>query len=571
MRLRRYYWPERVAVYFLIIFLLTFSFPRPSYAVLPLLLAAVPLTTSAVAEVMAVSTAATVATGVVTTVVLGETIRGMNNELDRATFAESVGNNLRAEGRIPAVGATAVAMGIVNPSAFNTETYQGKIVNVTSPAELAALSPKISGADALYGVPSKVNPVPVLIPPLRPDYYPSVAPGAVLSPSPSGVYNMSASGFDNSFNPHEYRYATADTADDLLDLYIAGHQEVINDYQNRAISAYNYFLRICDLCINGGERYANGGTEVLTPLHVDEFTSPDLIKSVTHSTARGRYNVNGAIVSLPYISSIQASVSPLIFNNQYRVDLYVRGELRSSVIKNNQYEFQGRIISSSDVSPSSSLMVKENTTGMGAVVTPPLHTQPEVMAELGRVPLTASQVASMINSAWAAASVRPGYAGLPYSPSVAISSATVAEVMQARNIQLSVAELLEPVSETGYWDLPVYNITLNQYVSNTYIEQVPELDLGADPKTQAPALSSPLPIETILAPVTNILPFMHDITLHSRAAQCPVYELNIDYLGKRYILDSHCRIMNNFAPIVSLFFMIGWTMLSLFIVVRRRR
>ncbi|WP_370618233.1 hypothetical protein [Citrobacter meridianamericanus] len=356
MRLRRYYWPERVAVYFLIIFLLTFSFPRPSHAILPFLLAAVPLATSSVVEVMAVSTAASVATGVITTVVLGETIRGMNNELDRVTFAETVGNNLRAEGRIPAVGATAVAMGVINPSAFNVETYQGKIVNVTSPAELAALSPKISGAEALYGAPSRVNPVPVLIPPLSPAYYPTVSTDAVMSPAPTGVYNISSSGFDNSFNPNKYGYATANTADNLLDLYIAGRAETINQVHARAVSDYAYFLRVCAHCVTGGERYpASNIKEIYTPLHVDDFYFPDLFKSVTHSDARGQYNINGSIVSLPYVSSLSVSIPPLIFNNKYRVDTYYRDKnneyiLQSSVIKNNKQESPGYFFTSQDVS-----------------------------------------------------------------------------------------------------------------------------------------------------------------------------------------------------------------------------
>lgn len=575
MRLRCHYWPKRIVVYSLCFFLLMFSYPRPSYAVLPLLLAAVPVGTATFAEVAGISMAYTAANGgPMVGVLYLSTMTHMNNEFDRAL--EQMGNNLRAERRIPVVGAAAIAKGIIEPSAFNVDMYGGKVVNVTSPSELAALSPQISGVDALYGTPSRINPVPVFIPELSPDYYPKVPTDAVLSSYPNGVYNVSAKNFDNSFNPDKYGYATARTVEDLLDLYIAGNADSFKYIYNNRVNSYQRFIDDCEICSKGGIYESNYYLSVYTVIRLDEFSFPDLIKVVSHSDAKQRYNINGAMVSLPVMSHMSASIPNIIFNNTYQLDNYVRESvnsdfvLQSSKIENRTYNSSGYSLGFIDIFPNSNLAEKPNTEGQGAIILSPLYTQPDIITQLQNVPLTAAQVASLINTAWQNASVRPDYTGIPYSSAVSVSTATVTEVLQARNISLSMANLLEPVSQTGRWDLPVYNITLNQYVSNTYVEQVPELDLGPNPNTQAPALKPPLSMSVILAPITNILPFMRDIDLHSRAAQCPIFELDIEYFKKRYILDSHCALLNNNSPLISSFFIICWTMLSLFIVIRRR-
>lgn len=575
MRLRCHYWPKRIIVYSLCFFLLMFSYPRPSYAALPLLLAAVPAGTAAFAEVAGVSMAYTAANGGPMVAVLYlSTMTNMNNEFDRAL--EQMGNNLRAERRIPVVGAAAIAKGIIEPSAFNVELYNGKVVNVTSAEELAALSPKTSSADALYGTPSRINPVPVFIPELPPDYYPTVPSDAGLSRFQEGVYNISAKNFDNSFNPDKYPYATARTVEDLLDLYIAANADRFKFIYNNRVNSYQSFIDNCEICSKGGVSESNSSRVVYTVIRLDEFSFPDLIKVVSHSDAKQRYNINGSIVSLPVMSYMSASIPDIIFNNTYKVDHYVKQYvgsdfvLKSSKIENRTIQSSGYSIGFIDIYPNSNLVEKENTQGYGAVVLSPLSTQPDIITQLETVPLPAAQVASLINTAWQNASIRPDYVGIPFSPAVAVTTATVAEVLQARNISLSMADLLEPVSQTGRWDIPVFNLTLNQYVSNTYIEQVPELDFGPNPNTPAPSLKPPLSMSVILAPITNILPFMRDIDLRSRSAPCPTLDLNIDYFKKRYVLDSHCTLLNDNTPLISVFFTIFWTILSLFIVIRRR-
>lgn len=576
MRLRRYYWPERLAIYFLCLTFLMFSFPRPARAFVPLLALAVPAGTAAFSEVTGVVVAFIASRAVATAgqAALTATVIALGRQMDQSTPSD-LGNNLRASDRVPAVGAALVAAGTVQPSAFNVETYSGKVVNVTSPAQLAALSPKVSGADALYGAPSYINPVPVLIPPLSPDYYPSVPTGAAMSPVPDGVYNISSSGFDSSFNPDNYRYATARNVDDLLDLYIAGHAGSIKFSYDDSVRDYNYFIDACERCAKGGVSQGDFIRDVYTVISLDEFYFPDVVKSVSDSEARGRYNINGSIVSLPVLSSIIVSIPPVIFNNKYKLERFQlnnQGEytLVSSKILNRHQETRGYSIMQIEVSPNSSLGEKENDKGKGAVIIPPLHTQPDIINRLQGQTLSSAQIASFINSSWQKASSKVDYKGIPYSSAVAVSAAVVNEVLDARNMSITMADLLAPVSTTGYWDIPIYNITLNQYVSNTYIEQVPEIDLGGDPNIKAPVLPVPSPIDVILAPITNILPFMHEINLRSRIAQCPVYEMNIEYFNKSYILDEHCKILNGIAPLISLFFNIAWTMLSLFIVIRRR-
>ncbi|WP_370611725.1 hypothetical protein [Citrobacter meridianamericanus] len=492
-------------------------------------------------------------------------------ELDRSTPA-SVGNNLRSDGHVPAVAASAVSLGAVNPSDFNINTYNGKVVNVTSPAELAALSPSVSGADAMYGTPSRLNPVPVRIPPLSPDYYPSVSPGTKFSGSRNGVYNYSSTGL--SGNPDNLSYVTSDTASGLLDFYISGSASVVERYYNQLAKEYKSLSDSCNLCMAGGVVELGGYRKVYTLIRLDDFSFPDISKSVTDSDARQAYNINGSIVSLPSLSYLSAFIPPLTLYNIYKEEEYRMINdvyyLQSSVVRSRTVEFPGFTFLNTTVNPSSELTVKDNTGSKGAVIIPPLYTQPDYVQELQNRPLSSSQVSSMINAAWQRASSRADYRGIPYSSSVAVTATMVDEILEARNMALTTADLLVPVSKTGYWDLPVYNITLNQFVSNTYIEQVPELDFGINPDIQAPVLPAPLPMDVILLPITSILPFMKDIHLRSRAAQCPVFDLNIEYLNFSQRVESHCFILDKQAPLIEMFAVIAWTMMSLFIVIRRR-
>ncbi|EAA7087956.1 hypothetical protein DSG85_00970, partial [Salmonella enterica subsp. enterica] len=88
--------------------------------------------------------------------------------------------------------------------------------------------------------------------------------------------------------------------------------------------------------------------------------------------------------------------------------------------------------------------------------------------------------------------------------------------MDARGMSLSLASLFEPVGKAGYWDIPVYNVTLNQYVSITNIEADPVIDFGPNPGITPPELPPAAGFEKPLAPILNIMPFMRDFKLPDR-------------------------------------------------------
>ncbi|HFH0500568.1 TPA: hypothetical protein ACGHOZ_005090, partial [Salmonella enterica subsp. enterica serovar Onderstepoort] len=93
---------------------------------------------------------------------------------------------------------------------------------------------------------------------------------------------------------------------------------------------------------------------------------------------------------------------------------------------------------------------------------------------------------------------------------------------------------------------------------------------GPNPGITPPELPPAAGFEKPLAPILNIMPFMREIKLPQKAYFCPTFNYDIPLINISGQFDAHCRILSPLTPVISQFFVIIWTLLALFIVLRRR-
>ncbi|EAP9093664.1 hypothetical protein ERT30_25440 [Salmonella enterica] len=274
--------------------------------------------------------------------------------------------------------------------------------------------------------------------------------------------------------------------------------------------------------------------------------------------------INGTVKTLPALSHIQIYVPAVSYTCFFPQPAGGLTSLSNYV--------GATVIADITVSPNQSFMDTSGSnqdTGNSQLL-PPLGQVAGIQEDFRYRPLTPAQIASFINTAWQQASTREGYKGIPYSSSIAVTPQLIKEIMDVRGMSLSLASLFEPVGQAGYWDIPVYNFTLNQYVSITNIEADPVIDFGPNPGIAAPELASVTDLDKPLSPIFNVMPFMRELNLPHKAYSCPAFTYDIPLINISGQFDAHCRILSPLTPLISQFFVITWTLLALFIVLRRR-
>ncbi|EIC4554016.1 hypothetical protein K9Y57_004796 [Salmonella enterica] len=552
-------WFRRLTVYYFCLCIVLMSYPRPAKALLPvgiaLVAAAVPAGTTSLSAISGVTlsyiAAAMGVTAVATTAV------GVALEYNGRT-PSSTGANLRQDG-IPVAGSTMIAMGITKPSDWDMPYYGGRLVNVTSPGQLASVAPGLVNSSSLYSPPSLLNPVPVYIPPKPVITYPSAPSGVNFTVYPGGVYNVKSDVVSDDVNPEHMRYISASDVNELAD-FILANNKTKTDYAFERIrdgySALYYGGRIND---HGTYRDGYACGDLLSPLEY-----PQIASSVTSSSQTGRYMINGTVKTLPALSHIQIYVPAVSYTCFFPQPAGGLTSLSNYV--------GATVIADITVSPNQSFMDTSGSnqdTGNSQLL-PPLGQVAGIQEDFRYRPLTPAQIASFINTAWQQASTREGYKGIPYSSSIAVTPQLIKEIMDVRGMSLSLASLFEPVGQAGYWDIPVYNFTLNQYVSITNIEADPVIDFGPNPGIAAPELASVTDLDKPLSPIFNVMPFMRELNLPHKAYSCPAFTYDIPLINISGQFDAHCRILSPLTPLISQFFVITWTLLALFIVLRRR-
>lgn len=559
MRLDRGSWFRRLTVYYLCFCVVFVSFPRRTEAAfplaIPLVMAAVPAGTSSLSAISGVTLSYIAYTLGITAV--ATTAAGVALEYNGRT-SSSTGANLRQDG-IPVAASTMISMGITQPSDWDMPYYGGRLVNVTSPGQLASVAPGLVNSPSLYSPPSLLNPVPVYIPPAPVISYPSAPSGVNFTSYPGGVYNVKSNIVYDDINPDRLSYISASDINELTSFIITNNKTKIEYAFERIRDGYSalaYGGRIND---HGVYRDGYACGDLLSPLEY-----PQIASTVTSSSQTGRYMINGTVKTLPALSHIQIYVPAVSYTCFLPQPV---GELTS--ISNY---VSSTVIADITVSPNPSFIDTSGTsqdTGKSQIL-PPLGQVPDIQEEFRYRALTPAQIASFINTAWQQASAREGYKGIPYSSSIAATPQLVKDIMDARGMSLSLTSLFEPVGKAGYWDIPVYNVTLNQYVSITNIEADPVIDFGPNPGITPPELPPAAGFEKPLAPILNIMPFMRDFKLPDRMLICPVFNYNIPFVNLNGVFDIHCTILSPYYSLISNVSIVFWTMISLFIILRRR-
>ncbi|EJM3643554.1 hypothetical protein NOH45_002474 [Salmonella enterica] len=537
MRMGCYSWLRWLTVYYFCISIVLMSYPRRSGAVLPLavplVMAAVPAGTSSLSAISGV-TLSYIAYTLGSTAVI-TTAAGLALEYNGRT-SSSTSKNLRSEG-VPVTASTMISMGITKPSDWDMPYNGGRLVNVTSPQQLASVAPGLVNSPLLYSPPSLLNPVPVYIPPQPVISYPTVPDGVKFSAYPSGVYNVKSSAVYDKVNPDKLPYISASDVNELADFILANSKTWVDEKYSKIT-----------------EFFSRAGA------HCSGMDYPDVIKEVESSSKTERYMINGSVKNLPLLSSIHIYIPPVYYvcfpDNGKTYHAYEA----SSVLFFNSVSPDSSFIDTSDTSQD-----KDN-----ARLLPPLSQVSDVQDEFSRRPLTPAQISSFINTAWSAASSREGYKGIPYSSSIAVTPQLVKDIMDARGMSLSFSSLFEPVGKAGYWDIPVYNITLNQYVSITNIEADPVIDFGPNPGVTAPELAPADSFDKLFSPLFSVMPFMREIKLPYKPLVCPVFSYDIPYVNLKGDFNLHCVILSPHYSFISDVFTIFWTLISLFIILRRR-
>lgn len=552
MRLGCGSWFRRLTVYYFCVCIVLLSYPRRSEAFLPLaiplVMAAVPAETAALSAISGV-TLSYIAYGLGITAV-ATTAAGVALEYNGRT-PSSTSANLRQDG-IPVTGATMIDMGITKPSDWDMPYRGGKLVNVTSPAQLASVAPGLVNSSSIYSAPSLLNPVPVYIPPKPVISYPTAPSGVNFTAYPSGVYNVRSRFIYDDVNPDNLPYISASDVTELADFILANNKTQIDKGFEKIQEGYRA-LALGGRILDNGVIRDGYKCPMLPPL-----TYPQITSNVTSSSQTGRYMINGTVKSLPALSHIQIYIPSVSFT--------------CPAVNPASNYVSSTVIADFTVSPDSSFIDTSGTLQdtNNSQLLPPLGQVADVQDEFKRRKLTPAQISSFINTAWQQASTREGYKGIPYSSSIAVTPQLVKDIMDARGMSLSLASLFEPVGKAGYWDIPVYNVTLNQYVSITNIEADPVIDFGPNPGITAPELPPASGFEKPLAPLLNIMPFMKEIKLQSKPLVCPVFNYDIPFVNLKGVFDIHCAIFSPYYPLISNVSIIFWTLISLFIILRRR-
>ncbi|EGE4660057.1 hypothetical protein SBON0708_003195 [Salmonella bongori serovar 48:i:- str. 94-0708] len=188
------------------------------------------------------------------------------------------------------------------------------------------------------------------------------------------------------------------------------------------------------------------------------------------------------------------------------------------------------------------------------------------MSAMSRKIIPALAFSSLLNMAWAEASAYPDYRGIPYSETYRITESDVLSVMNNRNVNPSAADAYAQIPEKGVY-LMYWSDTHNSYVTQEVFEasKKVEVDLGPNPGTEAPELVQGV-ISDSLNPLFNVMPFLKNFRLDVRQVSCPIWTFNV--FGQSIPMTSFCDIAEQNRSLISLVFIIQWTITSLIILVR---
>lgn len=148
-------------------------------------------------------------------------------------------------------------------------------------------------------------------------------------------------------------------------------------------------------------------------------------------------------------------------------------------------------------------------------------------------PLSADSLAQIADAAWRNAAAKPGYDGLPYSPTDPVTPTDAQNYINANPGSVpTLNDSLAPI--TGPVTVPVPSTN-------------PLPDPGTNPTPTdsftPPGLETIPTAAQILAPILGLLPDFKNYVVPSHQAVCPAPSM--EFFGKHLVLDAHCTLLDN--------------------------
>lgn len=570
MRLCRHSWAKRLITYCLCVNLSLLSFPRVASAN-PALIAVMAFEAPAIAELFGVL-GSYLFVGTTTTVVTATTV-GIAVELSRRS--PTTGEAIRSGEKESAIGLL-LSESLISMSDLDVKNFRdGQLTMSTERMS----SEVVDSAIARYGVPAKFNPIPVYtyLESVNGNEYPKPEPSEtgtgltsqIIAPYQLAVNSMISS--DDNPDYHTYIYGASDSA--VFQQLLTYPSFMQADYLRRYEDYQSAFFK------EGFEGYhcttpEESSTNRYTPVSLDPLTAPAITLSIARTANTLPVMVGTAITPLPVSSQAEYRIPAARYHCVYHHEtLNYKGE----VIKSELVPYSVLIgVRSRSVSVVPEARFVDNSTVHGEEekqkrfgLLPPVSTMPDLLEIYGTRQLSAQALADLYNRAWERASAQAGYQGIPYTPARAATAQMINDIRDVRQLDLSLAgALVTPINAEGTadWDIPIYNVTTNTYVSMLVVQQNVTIDIGDYPSIPLPIIDA----ELDLSPIINSFKWLFAINIISRKAECPIFRVDIDYLDFHDAFSSHCELLDDQASNIHLFTTLLWSMLGLFITFRRK-
>lgn len=201
--------------------------------------------------------------------------------------------------------------------------------------------------------------------------------------------------------------------------------------------------------------------------------------------------------------------------------------------------------------------------------------------------VSSDTLARIVDKAWQAAAMQPGYQGLPYSFSQPVTAVDVDPWAMANPASVpTVADMLVPASNPGTNTVPIsptvtpgtstppvtYLTVPPATSSNVNVVNTPnvnvtnqvQVDLGPNPNIGTPSLESTPTAQAVLQPILNLFPSLRTFVVPSHSSECP--KPSFSMFNKTIVMDSHCSLLDGAKPILSAVMVFVWVVVGLFIV-----
>lgn len=424
---------------------------------------------------------------------------------------------------------------VVNISMFNADNLSSDFSPFPASIVWSASLPSDTYYDGQYGQASLTNPLPLFSFKNKSDTLVSSGVTRIANNRGEDVYQF----------PYSNRYIVSDTPDNIADFLQGLSQDAFYAY------SYNEHLERESVLLNTFDNKGN-------PLYSHCAFTTSFNKKMTPVGSVNNYSVNGHSVSL---------------NSAYKMELEVTAKSDCFYVidgaVSNSYSYLDRLNpNNSTITINAPLYTPDEL--INAVISPfegDATLQLSYSAAMGRGVLLASAFSSLLNTAWASAASVDGYDGVPYTSSLSVTSGSVSQVMNERSLRPTGADLFVQV-QNGSVHLMQWDDNQKAFISNDMVkkQESVSVDFGPNPNTPAPEIENTGTLDTILSPITSVLPFLQKFELNSHAVQCPI--ISIPVFNDTYSMDSFCILAERYKQLIALFFIICWSMSGLFILVR---